>query len=67
MFGDLVSRGYLPKERAEGCADEYRQVAYAFSTLIGPHIDRKRKLRRSWLPPETAKMPQYRVPKAPSR
>jgi hypothetical protein len=69
MFGDLVSRGYLPKERAEGCEDEYRQVAYAFSTLIGPHIDRarKRKLRRSWLPPETVKMPQYRAPKAPSR
>jgi hypothetical protein len=39
LFGDLVHKGYLPKDRAEGCAEEYQQIVYAFDTLIGPHID----------------------------
>src|SRR5688572_32230290 len=26
LFADLVQKGYLPKERAEGCAEEYQQV-----------------------------------------
>jgi hypothetical protein len=39
LFAEFVQKGYLPKERAEGCAEEYRQVVYAFETLIGPHID----------------------------
>ena len=39
LFADLVQKGYLPKERAEGCAEEYQQVVYAFQMLIGPHID----------------------------
>ena len=53
LFGDVVAKGYLPKERAEGCADEYRQAAFAFETLIRPHLDRKlaqKVLRKSWLP-----------------
>ena len=51
LFGDFVSKGYLPKERAEYCEDEYAQVAYAFQRLIGPHIDRRmaRKLHKRWL------------------
>jgi Putative metallopeptidase len=56
LFGDLVSKGYLPKERAEGCADEYTQVAFAFNKLLGPHIDRsraKKVLQKSWLPAAT--------------
>ena len=53
LFKDIVANGYLPKERAEGCDDEYTQVAYAFKTLIGPYIDRKlaAKLHKNWLPP----------------
>jgi hypothetical protein len=53
LFKDIVANGYLPKERAEGCDDEYAQVAYAFKTLIGPYIDRSSlpKLHKNWLPP----------------
>jgi len=53
LFGDVVAKGHLPKERAEGCADEFHQAAFAFETLIGPHIDRKlaqKVLSKSWLP-----------------
>lgn len=52
-FVDFVTKGQLPKDRAEGCEDEYRQVAFAFGKLIGPHIDRrlaKKILGKSWLP-----------------
>jgi hypothetical protein len=53
LFGDFVTKGYLPKKRAEGCNNEYGQVADAFETLISPHIDTaraKKVLDRSWLP-----------------
>jgi hypothetical protein len=39
LFGDVVERGYLPASRAETCGDEYKQVDYAFTKLIYPHID----------------------------
>jgi hypothetical protein len=39
LFADVVERGYLPKERAESCEDEYRQVNFAFKTLISRHVD----------------------------
>jgi hypothetical protein len=39
VFGDLVKKGYLPADRADGCDDEYAQVEYAVSTLLGPHMD----------------------------
>jgi hypothetical protein len=54
LFGDIVEKGYLPKERAEDCEDEYRQIAYAFATLIAPHVDRGREKKvfdKSWLRP----------------
>jgi hypothetical protein len=53
LFADVVEKGFLPKDRAEGCEDEFNQVAYAIEKLIGPHIDRRlvRKLHRQWLPP----------------
>ena len=38
-FKDLVDKGYLPKERASDCHDEYEQIAYAFETLLKPHIE----------------------------
>ena len=34
LFADLVEKGYLPKERAEGCDGEYEQVARAMTKLI---------------------------------
>jgi hypothetical protein len=39
LFADLVSKGYLPKERAEICEEEYEQVQQAYADLIEPHID----------------------------
>jgi hypothetical protein len=60
LFKDIVANGYLPKQRAEGCGDEYAQVAYAFKTLIGPYIDRKlaARLHKSWLPPINSPPPR---------
>lgn len=37
----LVTSGLLPKERAEGCADEYRQTRHAFARLLAPHLDQE--------------------------
>ncbi|HRE20697.1 MAG TPA: DUF4344 domain-containing metallopeptidase, partial [Rhabdaerophilum sp.] len=37
----LVTSGLLPKERAEGCAEEYRQTRHAFDRLLAPHLDRE--------------------------
>jgi len=42
LFADAVEKGFLPPERAEMCEDEYRQVDYAYRTLIGPHVDAAR-------------------------
>jgi Putative metallopeptidase len=66
LFRGMVEQEHLPKERAEGCAYEYRQVAYAFRRLIGPHVDRARArkvLSARWLP-EVSTRPQRR-PRAP--
>lgn len=52
LFSDFVSEGYLPKERAEWCFEEYEQVEDAFETLIRPHIDQELADRlhdRPWL------------------
>jgi len=38
-FKGMVEKGYLPKERAEGCAEEFRQVAFAVKKLIDPSVD----------------------------
>ena len=66
-FGDLVEKGYLPKDRSEGCEAEYQQAAFAFRTLLRPHLDRKlaaKVLKKNWLPPPSARM-NYR-PAAPA-
>jgi len=42
-FTDVVDKGYLPKERAENCVYEYRQVDYAVRTLLWPHMDPARR------------------------
>ena len=49
LYSDLVTKGLLPQDRADQCPVEYEQTAFAFKTLIGPHIDRvaaKRALKR---------------------
>jgi hypothetical protein len=59
LFKNIVANGFLPKERADGCSDEYAQVAYAFKTLIGSHIDRKlaANFYKNWLPPMNSPVP----------
>jgi hypothetical protein len=39
LFGDIVKSGFLPEERAVICEEEYRQVDFAYRTLILPHVD----------------------------
>jgi hypothetical protein len=39
LFADVVEKGFLPKERAEICPDEYKQVELAYRMLIAPHTD----------------------------
>ena len=60
LFGDVVAKGFLPEDRAVICEREYAQVAHAFDTLIGPHIDRTlaRQLHKSWLPPVATPAPR---------
>lgn len=40
-FRGIVEKGYLPKDRAESCAEEYLQVSYAARKLIDPSMDAK--------------------------
>ena len=42
LFAPVVERGYLPKDRAEMCDDEYAQIEFAYRTLIAPHQDTAR-------------------------
>ena len=53
LFADFVSKGVLPKERAESCEDEYAQVEFAFDRLITPSVDQElaSTLRGRWLLP----------------
>ena len=36
LFDDIVTKGFLPKERADICGEEYRQIDFAYHTLILP-------------------------------
>lgn len=55
-FRQAISRGLLPMERAEGCAEEYATFKFAFARLILPHVDEKRfraaiaQVRFNWSP-----------------
>ncbi len=52
-FKEVVDRHYLPQSRAEDCAFEASALAWAFSHLIEPNIDRElaqKVLDRNWLP-----------------
>jgi hypothetical protein len=60
LFQDVVDKGYLPKDRADGCDEEYAQVQKAFRRLIEPHIDAhlvKAVHERSWLPERSTRLP----------
>jgi hypothetical protein len=53
LFGDIVSKGFLPESRAEYCEEEYEQVQDAVDLLIAPHIDldlADELLDNAWLP-----------------
>ena len=41
MFSDIVTKAYLPRDRAKSCPREYKQVRFAFETLIRPYIDER--------------------------
>jgi hypothetical protein len=43
LFADVVEKGFLPQERAEFCEDEYRQVDFAYKTLVAPHVEAVRR------------------------
>jgi len=62
LFADFVSKGVLPKERAEGCADEYTQVELAYTRLITPSIDNRvaSRLRKRWLLPVDTRLKRRR-------
>lgn len=53
LFADVVEKGYLPKKRAERCAEQYEQFQDATELLISPHVDQDLAdeiLDRTWLP-----------------
>jgi hypothetical protein len=67
LFGDFVAKGWLPRNRAEGCEDEYAQVAFAFNKLIRPsvHPTLAKKVHKRWLLPVETK-PPHRPQSGPS-
>jgi Putative metallopeptidase len=70
LFGDLVTKGYLPKKRAEVCEEEYQQIEEAFESLINRHIDRARAKGiwdKSWIPEATARVPRRPGSSGPAR
>jgi hypothetical protein len=54
LFKFLVDDFNLPKERAEGCNFEYRQLRRSFRQTILPHVDRELlkvvQAKKDWLP-----------------
>jgi Putative metallopeptidase len=53
LFAGLIEKGYLPKDRADSCRIEYKEVYFAFSKVIAPHLDEelaKQVLDKTWLP-----------------
>lgn len=48
LFSDVVEHGYLPKERAESCEAEYKQVDFAYRKLLNSYVDRKLAARAIW-------------------
>ena len=51
-FKDFIDKGWLPKERAAGCAAEFQQVREAFSKTVLPFINQgliKKVQETDWL------------------
>jgi hypothetical protein len=50
LFADVVTKGFLPKNRAETCEYDYEDLTFAMTRLIGPHIDMRvaRKTHEVW-------------------
>jgi len=42
VFGKFVAAGWLPENRAKGCAREYERLASAFARTVLPFIDAKK-------------------------
>ena len=58
LFGDFVTKDYLPRQRAGNCRKEYGEIVYAFKTLIVPHLDMaiaQRVMQTNWLPDQEGK------------
>jgi hypothetical protein len=61
VFGDFVENGFLPRERAEFCHEEYEQVQDAFQALVDPHIDQdlaREVFDRTWLGESLSRRPR---------
>jgi len=61
VFGDFVEKGFLPRERAEFCHEEYEQVQYAYQALVDPHIDQdlaREVFERTWLGEQLSRRPR---------
>jgi hypothetical protein len=54
LFNFLIDDFNLPKDRAEGCRSEYRQLRRSFRQTIMPHVDRELlklvQAKKDWLP-----------------
>jgi hypothetical protein len=53
LFADVLDSGLLPKTRAGNCEHEYQTFAFAFKSIIRPHIDREMAravLNTTWFP-----------------
>jgi hypothetical protein len=51
-FKDFIDKGWLPKERAAGCAAEYQQARQAFAKTVLPFINQgliKKVQETDWL------------------
>jgi hypothetical protein len=59
-FQYYIDQGLLPKERAENCGREFRQIQKTFAKSMLPHIDQA-KMRvvqsKQWLLPEGSELP----------
>ena len=65
LFEDVVKMGGLPDFRVAICEEEYELIAYAYETLIGPHIDpdlARKVFDRAWLPETSSRILQLKDP-----
>ena len=59
QFKDIVVWGGLPQYRVDICEEEYELIAWAFHTLIRPHVDTElaeKTFDRNWLPEQNSRM-----------